>query len=130
MGILNEINQSPLSMRTFILQKHISDIAANYIGLSSDIDFSLGFYELGFTSVTSLEYIYVLEASLDVKLTSDTLFNFPNINALRNHLVNDKLINIDFGFDKLDSKKVIDNEIEQLIQLEAKNILKDKFGLI
>lgn len=117
-------------MRAFILQKHISDIASNCIGLSSDIDFSLGFYELGFTSVTSLEYIYALEASLDVKLTSDTLFNFPNINALRNYLINDKLINIDFGFDKLDSKKVIDNEIEQLIQSEAKNILKDKFGLI
>ncbi len=130
MGILIEINQSPLSRRAFILQKHISDIAAHYIDLSSDIDFSLGFYELGFTSVTSLEYIYALEASLDIKLTSDTLFNFPNINALKNHLINDKLINIDFGYDRLESKKTVDNEIEQLIQAEAKNILKDKFGLI
>ena len=129
---LIEINQYPVSRRATILQKHISDIAANYLSLSSgeDVDFSLGFYEQGFTSFTSLEYIYVLESLLDIKLASDTLFNFPNINALRDHLINDKLIDIDFGFDKIEPKKSADNEVNRLIQLQPNNLLKAKFDLI
>jgi len=130
--VLMEIIQSLVSRRAFILQKYISDIAAKYLGLSSgeDVDCSLGFYEQGLTSITSLEYIYVLESSLNIKLASDTLFSFPNINALRGHLINDKLIDIDFGIDKVEAKKSADNEINQLIQLQAKNLLKDKFDLI
>lgn len=132
MTVLMEIIQSLVSRRAFILQKYISDIAAKYLGLSSgeDVDCSLGFYEQGLTSITSLEYIYVLESSLNIKLASDTLFSFPNINALRGHLINDKLIDIDFGIDKVEAKKSADNEINQLIQLQAKNLLKDKFDLI
>ncbi|MEQ1564261.1 MAG: AMP-binding protein [Myxococcota bacterium] len=78
--------------RVAVLADHVRDLASALLGVSaSDIDTDRPFGELGIDSVTAVEMVERLARELRLDLPGTILFDWPTIDRLSKHLVEDRL---------------------------------------
>ncbi|NJO93484.1 MAG: acyl carrier protein [Hydrococcus sp. RM1_1_31] len=111
--------------RTRLLITHIRSHVATILGidLSDFIDINQGLSDLGMDSLASVELRNRLQKSLECKLASTLIFDYPTIKAIADYL-NEKL------FSKSEDKvQITDSEItkiENLSESDAEALLLDE----
>jgi acyl carrier protein len=86
--ICKRLNQSPQGKRRPLLQAHIREQSIRILGLSdsSPLDTRLPLQQLGLDSLMAVELRNTLSATLQHKLPSTLLFDYPTVDALTDFL--------------------------------------------
>ncbi len=96
--ILDELSAMPLSRRRDELRAYLRERVAIVLGLdngSALVD-SLGFFEIGMDSLTSVELRNELQRQFDVKMPTTLTFDYPTVADLAEYLARE-VIALDFG---------------------------------
>ena len=88
---LPELEEAPPSAREALLRTHLQREVAQVLAAPQLPAAQEGFFDMGFDSLMTVELSNRLQASLGVSLPSTLAFDFPNIDALVQHLLYDVL---------------------------------------
>ncbi|HEV7501354.1 MAG TPA: SDR family NAD(P)-dependent oxidoreductase, partial [Vicinamibacteria bacterium] len=88
-GVTARLAASPASERLALLRAHVGSEVARVLGsdLAAPLDPARGFFDLGMDSLTSVELVQRLQASLEIALPSTLAFQHPTVEALSLHLL-------------------------------------------
>ena len=103
--------------RRSLLIKQISQQVANILGIQdlNEIDFALGFSELGLDSLSSVELRNKLQSSYDLKLPQTVVYDYPNIKK-----ISDYLFETIFSNGVIKGNNHINDELKKLEKLSEK----------
>ena len=68
------------------IAKLVSGFAGDILGFSGDIDQHRGLFELGFDSLSAIDFKTTLDEALCTELSSTLAFDYPSIDAIVGHL--------------------------------------------
>ena len=80
-----QLKEAPASERQALLMAHLKEQVSQVLGIEQ-VHPSQGFFDMGMDSLLALELTTRLQISLGEALSSNLLFNYPNIESLVNYL--------------------------------------------
>jgi acyl-CoA synthetase (AMP-forming)/AMP-acid ligase II/acyl carrier protein len=91
-GLLPRITAAPPRRKVQLLAEHVRAVAAGLLGVGpAEIHTDRPFGELGLDSVTQVEMVERVGKELGLQLPGTILFDYPTIEALAKHLVEQRL---------------------------------------
>ena len=86
--IIRRLTEAPMNKRKPLLQAHLSEHAMHVLGLnpSYELDFAQPLRDIGMDSLMAVELRNAISSSLQRKLPSTLLFDYPTIDALTGFL--------------------------------------------
>ena len=90
-GALQRLNEAAPNKRKPLLQAHVREQAVRVLGLSAtfNLDVRQPLREIGMDSLMAVELRNAISASLQLKLPSTLLFDYPTIDALTSYLTSE-----------------------------------------
>lgn len=128
-----ELEAAPPAKRRSLLIAHVRSQVANLLGLQeSELrDLKQGFQDLGIDSLMAVELRSRLQTSLNCSLSATLAFNYPNIEAVTNHLIEQKLALV-FASTENETVKVADDglasKVQQLSDADIETLLLKKLA--
>jgi acyl carrier protein len=90
--LLRQLQHTPVAQRRTVLVAQLQQEVAAVLGLDAALpDPTLGFFDMGMDSLLAVELKTRLEKQLEHSLSSTLAFNYPNITALADYLLQDVL---------------------------------------
>ena len=84
---IEDLSSLPAAKQIEVLTDHVSKQVANVLGSDvNTLDVTIGFFDLGMDSLTSVELRNALQGSLGIDLPSTLIFKYPTIEAVSEYL--------------------------------------------
>ena len=86
--LIASVKGAPEARRGDVLADGIAAVVAGVLGLeTSEVDHSLGFFDMGLDSLMAVEVANRLKAASGIKLSATLAFDHPTVNDVRDHLL-------------------------------------------
>ena len=124
-----QLSNSDAYNRQSLLIQLIKQELAQILGIKdlTAIDNTQGFSELGLDSLSSVELRNKLQTSLDIKLSLTALFDYPNVQAIANH-ISDIFFVSTTAISLISNKETELTQLEQLSEVQAEALLIEELG--
>lgn len=123
-------NSNPQNRQSLLIQL-IKQELAQILGINDmgAIDNTQGFSELGLDSLSSVELRNKLQINLDIKLSATALFDYPNVQAIANHIA-DIFLGSTKAIALITNKETELTQLEQLSEAKAEALLIEELELL
>jgi acyl carrier protein len=134
--LVDDLKGMPLAQRRRVLEQFLVEQAASALGLSAatSVNRKVPLNEQGLDSLLAVEMRNAIAAALGCSLPASLLFDYPSINALGRHLLDDVLRQSAIGGGdsrqpgSASPKDVLEADIESLSDEEAERLLSQELG--
>ncbi|MCP4347732.1 MAG: type I polyketide synthase [Desulfobacterales bacterium] len=128
--LIRELENAPVEKRRDILAAHVFSGVARVLGLnpSERIQPDKGFFEIGMDSLTAVELRNSLQASLGCMVSLTLAFDYPTVDSLVDHLVND-VLSLDFESEsEIEDEELadMDDDMDDMSEDELGALLDEK----
>ncbi|WP_309736406.1 SDR family NAD(P)-dependent oxidoreductase, partial [Chamaesiphon sp. OTE_75_metabat_556] len=129
-----QLESAPLGKRRSLVVDRVREQVANVLGLQqSDLkDLQVGFQDLGMDSLMAVELRNRLQSSLGCPLSSTFAFNYPNIEAVTQYLIEQPLASVFAVTETKVAEIAVDNgmvaKVQQMSEQDLELLLLEKLA--
>jgi epothilone polyketide synthase D len=90
--LLTKLSEVDADARPALVLEWVVGVANDCLGFEGDLETRRGLFEIGFDSLGVQEFKQALESDIGVELSNTLAFDYPNLQAIATHMVDDVLV--------------------------------------